>query len=155
MASLKIVNEDEEDKIPLDLPAIREGMIRGICATEHALFNHAFFESNRLEKMRRLVNMIEEKVLREDFVDQLNPYELMGFYKNLLNNQTKSVEFLQNLHTNVSSAVESLTYVEKQLKSTNISESEIHSSSGSDKKLEYMKSLILNKIERKTKENKK
>ena len=71
MASLKIVNEDEEDKIPLDLPAIREGMIRGICATEHALFNHAFFESNRLEKMRRLVNMIEEKVLSKTFPDQL------------------------------------------------------------------------------------
>lgn len=92
---------------------LQEEMLRGIVATQKALFSQAESENIRLGSMRDALSFLEKDIFDPTFIDQLNSKQRFQLYRVLLENKQMTLEFLSNLNNNLSMSIESLTHLRK------------------------------------------
>lgn len=136
----------EEDIENLNIDKLRSSINKGIYALEHALFTQTRFELNRLGMTREILTMIQDQLFTPEVIELLDPVSKMKLYNMLNQNMNSSLQFLQNLHNNLTDTIESTKRLEKE-KSVQIPKDEF--SQGNDK-LDKIKEMILNKIKEKT-----
>jgi hypothetical protein len=151
---LTLVSEDrkevinENDISNLNIDKLKDNIIKGIYVLESALFSQAQYEFNRVAKNRDLLKEIETQLFTKEILDQLPPDQKMRLYDIINKNMNTSLSFLQNLHSNVTSALEAVKSVEKEKYNTN-KEDDIKTDIHLEKIKGLIKTMIISKIEKK------
>lgn len=134
----------------LNTTKLRDNMLRGIFALEGALFSQAGEQFNRVNKTREMIATIEAKLFKPSKFRSLSDGQKIKLYEILINNQQDGLKFLQSLHQNVASGLETVNKIEGLKKPANLpTESK---DSASDKALQQVKNMLLEKIKVKAKE---
>jgi hypothetical protein len=129
----------------LDIDRLRGEMVKGIYTLEAALFSQAGFEFNRIAKSRNLLKSIEDKLFTPKIMDDLPPDQLMKLYDLVNENMDKSLQFLNRLHNNITTGLDTVKALEKE-KMSRIKKTDQKSSVELDK----VKQMIMAKINEKT-----
>jgi hypothetical protein len=127
----------------LDTNALREDMVKGIYALEKALFEQAGFEYARVNKLRSLINRVEDDIFDEEKFKNLPPEVQIQIYRQASTNMRTSMDYLQRLHQNVASGVDTINQIEKLKAQRAVPESKNHTTAAM---VDQVKTLIQNKI---------
>ena len=154
LSSLKSVPEIVEQNVlkiedieNLNIGKLKDSMIRGVGYIQAALWTQAGFEYNRIGGMRSLVSKLEAEIINEDTLADLSTKDKIKLYGLVTHNMSASLNFLSNLHGNVTSGLDALSQVEKH-KSSQIAPEE--SSKGTkDLVLEQVRAIVASKIKEK------
>jgi len=101
-----------------NLKDLQDEMIKGIVATQNALFRQAGKETKRLDRLSNAINSVENVLFDEDFMGQLPAHQKVKLYQLMTNNQGQTLDFLSKLSNNLSTSLEALNHVRKLDKAT-------------------------------------
>lgn len=136
----------------LDVEKLREGMLRGMMILEHCLYSQAGKEYTRIGAMRALMNSLESEIFKPEEIAKLEPGQKIQVYRLLTDNLNTSLTFLQTLHRDSATSLETVTSIEK-IKSARPVD---RVTTGVDRvKLEQIKKLVELRIKDKVNERKK
>jgi len=129
----------------LDIDRLKGEMVKGIYTLEAALFSQAGFEFERISRSRKLIKDIEDKLFTPEILDALTPQDKIKLLDLVNNNMDKSLQFLNRLHNNISTGLDSVKALEKE-KMSRVKKTNVEASSQLDK----VKEMILTAINSKT-----
>lgn len=130
----------QEDIDTLDTDKLRRDMLRGMYALEAGLFSQVGFEFNRVEGLRDIITSIEEDIFSQD-IEEMGTAQKIAIYKLASNNLANSMNFLQTLHKNVTSGLDTINDLDR-IKTAKVDDSD-------QVAIEKIKNLIMRKIKEK------
>jgi len=153
--TLKVVKPEPEtplsstDVQELNLPKLRDAMLKGVYGLQAALWTQAGYEYQHIEKMRGVIDKIENGIFSEESLKELSLSGQVKLYSILSHNMTTSLQFMSNLHGNITTAIDSINQIEKMKM-----EVAPTSTGKKDNLVEELKVLIANKIKEKVEKGK-
>lgn len=109
-----VVNRINKNDIEnLDVTKLREAMLKSMYVLEHSLFGQAAKEHSRIVQMRDLMTMLEKEIFDKNTISKMEPVQKLQMYKLISYNMQTSLTFLKDLHSESSSALETLNNIEK------------------------------------------
>lgn len=145
---LRIVGETQDtgfdlgDIDNLDTEKLRDNMVRGIYMLEAALFSQATYEYRRIEKLRKTISTLEEQLLDSANREHLHIEDKMKLYSVLSGMMNRSFHFLQQLHQNVATGIETVNRIDAMKRTPKTLSDE----TSKDTSVEEIKALIREKI---------
>lgn len=97
----------------LDTKDLRKKMLQGIYLLEHVLFSQAGFEFKRIQKLRSLIGVVEAEIFDEAKFKLLSESEKLRLYRMMMSNMSQSLDFMSNLHKNVTLGVEAVNSIDR------------------------------------------
>lgn len=97
----------------LDTGELRKKMLQGVYLLEHVLFSQAGYEFKRIEKLRGLIGLVEKEIFDESKFKQMSESEKLRLYRMMMANMTQSMEFMNNLHKNVTLGIEAVNSIDR------------------------------------------
>lgn len=97
----------------LDTADLRKKMLQGVYLLEHVLFSQAGFEFKRIQKLRNLIGQVESEIFDEAKFKQMSESEKLRLYRMMMANMSGSLEFMSNLHKNVTLGIEAVNSIDR------------------------------------------
>jgi hypothetical protein len=97
----------------LNTDDLRRRMLTGIYLLEHALFSQAGFEFNRIQNLRSLIKKLEEDIFSPENLENMTEGEKLRLYTRTMGSMSTSLEFLSNLHKNVTLGIEAVNNIDR------------------------------------------
>lgn len=129
----------------LNVPKLKQAMLKEMYILEASLFNQASLESNRISQLRSIVSKLQDITFTQENMQLLTTQEKIYAYKALSNDLYASLDFVTNLHKNVSKGFELLSEIDKSQKDDNNQNSTV-SNHNDIMDINNIKKAILNKI---------
>lgn len=104
----------------LNTDDLRKKMVTGIYLLEHCLFSQAGFEFGRVQSLRTHIRSLEQEIFKPEIMAKLTEGERLRLYRMCMNNMTNSLEFLSNLHKNVTLGIEAVNNIDRMKADRNI-----------------------------------
>jgi hypothetical protein len=104
----------------LNTDDLRKKMVTGIYLLEHCLFSQAGFEFARVQSLRTLLKQLEDDIFKPEVMKALSEGERLRLYRMCMNNMAGSLEFLSNLHKNVTLGIEAVNNIDRMKADRNL-----------------------------------
>ena len=97
----------------LDTADLRKKMLQGVYLLEHVLFSQAGFEFKRIQNLRNLIGDVEKEIFDEKKFKAMSESEKLRLYRMMMANMAGSLEFMSNLHKNVTLGIEAVNSIDR------------------------------------------
>lgn len=149
ISDLAIPNVTKEEIENIDTAKLRKVMLQGTYILELFLFSQASAESQRVSNNRIILKDLEERLFSEETLSRLDGDDLLQLYKAVGTSLNNGLKFMQDLHKNVASSMETIKNIERiSIQETNSLEDE----PVSRKEVEAVRKMIKERIAQKVQE---
>lgn len=151
---LDLIKKDNHElpsvEIPKDITEsdARDMVYKGSLCMQYMLFQHAFAQVPRVNRLNTLINKIESELFSEETLQELDKGQLLKLYSLATGQVTDSIGFLERLHTMVQDASEvvkvtkSMSYQDNTVTSLESVKSKVRNND----KLRNIKDILINNI---------
>lgn len=154
LVELTIVNSNKYEVPSVEVPKeitesdARDMVYKGSLCMQYMLFQHAFAQVPRVNRLNTLINKIESELFSEETLQELDKSQLLKLYSLATGQVTDSIGFLERLHTMVQDASEvvkvtkSLSYQDNTVTSLESVKSKVRNND----KLRNIKDILISNI---------
>lgn len=146
-----LANPDLHSKAELDIEDLRKQMLRGIYEIERFLYAQAVHETEAMTRTREIIKTLEDDLFDQKNWQFLSAKSKIELYRTLTGNVQSNLKFIQTLHGEVATALDTLKSLGRETTAGGAREK----TPDENQKLKVMKSLILQKVKEKTLANRK
>lgn len=136
----------------LDTADLRKKMLQGVYLLEHVLFSQAGFEFKRIQNLRKLIGDVEKEIFDEAKFKNLSESEKLRLYRMMMANMSQSLEFMSNLHKNVTLGIEAVNSIDRIKADKGFMAGAPEDNVGVKDEVDAVKNAILEKIAKKLKD---
>lgn len=102
----------------LDINQLRSYMVKSIHVLQFAQYGQAAFEFKRLNRIREILTILEDKLLDPKKVEELSPKDKISLYSTVSNNLRISLGFLNDLNKVTTTSIETVNNIERMKRET-------------------------------------